>query len=110
MQLNIYNKKEIVKTYTADCTSISFGLMEDLAAAVDIDKFTSGTDGEIMGATMKFVLGSMGTVKEMLKEIFDGITDEEIRNATLPEICSVFADVVRYTIDEITTHIRSKNR
>lgn len=109
MKLDIYKNHEIVKTYTADTINITFGVMEDFAKAVDLDKLTSGSDREIMGAVIKFVMSSMDTVKDLLKEIFEGITDEDIRGAAVSDICGVFADVGRYTIDQLTKHIRSKN-
>jgi hypothetical protein len=106
MKLSVNNGE---KVYTADTADISFGIMEDVADAIDLDKLSEGTDTEIMSAALKFVVNSMDVVKRMLKEVFSGITDEEIRTAKMSEICAVFFDIGKYTIAELTRHIKEKN-
>lgn len=109
MKLDIYKGKEAIKRYEADVADISFAVMEDVANAVDLDSLQSSDDKAIMGAVIKFVMKSTGTVKELLKEIFDGITDEDIRGAHIVDICEVFVDVARYTISELTRRLTGKN-
>lgn len=109
MKLDIYKNREIVRTYTAETADITFGVMEDLANAMDLDGLNSGSNAEIMTAAAKLVFGSMETVKELLKQIFDGISDEEIRGARLTDICGVFAEAAQYTFTEISKRITRKN-
>lgn len=101
MKLNIYEKKQIVKTYEADTYDLMFGTIEDVAEAIDLDSIKTGTDMEILKMAGKLVLTSMDTIKDLLKDIFDGITDEEIRNTKTAEIASVLMEVVRYTMTQL---------
>lgn len=109
MKLNIYVKKQIVKTYEADAYDLMFGTLEDVAAAVKLDELKTGEDMEIISMVGKFVAGSMGTVKNLLKDIFEGLTDEEIKNTKVSEIVTVLMDVVKFAVAQIGSLPKSKN-
>jgi len=108
MILNIYDKKQIVKTYEADAYDLMFGVLEDVAAVVKLDELKEGSDAEIIKLIGGAVLASMDTVKDLLKDIFDGVTDDELRNTRISEIAAVLLDVVKYTIKKLGT-LKSKN-
>lgn len=101
MKLNIYEKKKIVKTYTAETYDLMFGTVEDIAEAVNLDELKTGSDMEVLTLVGNFVMHSMGTVKELLKDIFDGLTDEELKNVKVSEIIQVVIDVVMFTMQEL---------
>ena len=109
MKLNIYNHKQIVKTYTADTYDLMFGTIEDVAEAVDLDSLKTGTDVEIIRMVGNLVFKSMDTVKDLLKDIFEGITDEELKNTKVSEIAVVLVDVVKYTIAQLNKGNNGKN-
>lgn len=48
MKLNIYEKKQVVKTYEANSYDLMFGTVEDVANAINLDELKSGTDAEII--------------------------------------------------------------
>lgn len=102
MKLNIYGKKDgrkaVIKTYTAEAYELLWGTCEDVAGALDLDKLTTGSDTEIVKLAMNLVINSMGTVKALFLDIFDGLTEEELRSASVKEMAKVLVDVVRYTI------------
>ena len=101
MKLNIYNKKQIVKTYSVDAYDLMFGTVEDVAEAIDLDSLKTGSDVEIITMAGKLVLGSMDTVKNLLKDIFEGLTDEELKHTKVSEIAVVLVDVVKFTITQL---------
>lgn len=101
MKLNIYNGKEIVKTYETDAYDLMFGTLEDVANAIKLDEMKSGSDEEIIKMAFNLIASSLNTVIELLKDIFEGITDEDIRNSKVKEIAQVLFDVVRYTIEQL---------
>ena len=109
MKLNIYNKKEIIKTYTADKYDLEFGVLEDVANAVKIDELKTGSDAEILKITLELVMKSMDTVKDLMKDVFDGITDEELRHTRVSEIAAVVVDIVKLTLAELGKGFNSKN-
>ena len=108
MKLNIYNKKQVIKTYTADTYDLMFGTLEDVAEAVHLDDMKTGTDTELLTMTMNFVLHSMDTVKDLVKDIFEGITDEELRNTKVSELADVLLDVIKYTLSQMGK-LKTKN-
>lgn len=109
MKLNIYNKKEIVKTYEVDTYDLMFGVLEDVADAIKLDELKTGTDVEIIKMVGNLVITSMSTVKELLKDIFEGITDDELKNTKVSEIAAVLVDVVKFTLNQLSKGINSKN-
>lgn len=102
MKLNIYDHKEVIKTYEANEYELMFGTVEDMIDAAKLDKIESGTDAEIVMAATNLVTTSMDTVKDLLKDIFDGLTDDEIRHTRVSEIVNVIVDVIRYAISQIS--------
>ena len=109
LKLNIYEKKNIIKTYTAETYDLMFGICEDVAHAIDIDSLKTGSDTEILKAILKLAMTSMDTIKLLMKDIFDGLTDEEIRKAKIKEMAQVLVDVVKYTISQLNLGVNSKN-
>lgn len=109
MKLNIYDKKQIVKTYETNTYDLMFGTVEDVANAINLDSLKTGSDVEIITMVGKFVMSSMDTVKELLKDIFDGITDEELKKTRVSEIATVLVDVVKFTIAQLNLGGNGKN-
>ena len=109
MKLNIYKGRKIEKTYTADTYDLMFGTVEDVAEAVKLDELKTGTDVEIIKLIGNLVLSSMDTVKDLLKDIFEGITDEELKCTKVKEIAQVLLDVVKFTIKQLNLGNDGKN-
>lgn len=109
LKLNIYKKKEIVKTYTAETYNLLFGTVEDLLNVIDIDNIQAGNKAELLKAIAKVLASSMDIVKPLLKDVFDGLTDEELRNTSLKEIVDVLSNIVTYSINQITKGNNGKN-
>ncbi len=109
MKLNIYEKKEIIKTYEAQSYDLMFGTVEDVANALDIDNLRTGSDVEILQMIAKLVMSSMDKVKYLLMDIFEGLTEEEIKKTKVKEIANVLLDVVKFTIEQLNLGTSSKN-
>lgn len=95
LKLNIYEKKEIVKTYTAETFDLSYGTIEDLISAVDLDKIDNAVE------VGKMVVSILPQIKPILCEIFDGLTEAEIRKAHVKEIIPVFVEAFKYAFSEL---------
>lgn len=109
MKLSIYKKGQVEKTYTAETYDLMFGTVEDVADAVDLDSLKTGSDVEIIKMIGNLVLNSMDTVKNLLKDIFDGVTDDELKRTKVKEIASVLLEVVKFTIAQISLGNNGKN-
>ena len=109
LKLNIYEKRKIVKTYTAETYDLMFGTVEDLLNIIDIDNIQAGDKTELIKAVAKVLAHSMDIVKPLLKDVFDGLTDEELRNTSIKEIVDVLSNIVTYSINQITKGNSGKN-
>ena len=101
MKLNIYDKRQIVKTYEADSYDLMFGTLEDIADAVKLDEMKSGSNTEIMEMASRLVTQSLGTVRDLMKDIFEGITDDDLRHTKVADLARVIVDVIKYTIIQL---------
>ena len=102
MKLDIYDHKTVVKTYETDTYEIMFGTVEDLINAAKLDTIENGSDAEIVVAATNLVTTSMDTVKDLLKDIFEGITDEEIKHTRVSDIVNVMVEVILYAVGQIS--------
>ena len=97
--LNIYDPetKIIAKQYKAESVDIMFGTIEDLIEIIDIDKLSEDNDTELT----KIILMSIKKVKPLLKEVFTGLSDDELKNTKIKELIPLFIDIVKYMFTEI---------
>lgn len=109
MKLNIYEKKRVVKTYEANSYDLMFGTVEDVANAINLDELKSGTDAEIMKMVIKLISSSIGTIKQLMMDIFDGLTADELKKVKVSEMAHVIVEVVTFTIQQLNMGAGSKN-
>lgn len=106
LKLNIYskeNKNEIEKTYITDTVNIMFGTIEDIFEIVDIEKINNNEE------IVKMIIKGMKLLKPFLKNVFDGLTDDELRQTNIKELVVVFVEIFKYTFNEIMGMPNSKN-
>lgn len=109
MVLNIYEKRKIVKTFEADAYDLPFGVIEDVADVIRLDELKTGSDVEMIKLAGGVILKCKDTVKDLMKGIFDGITDEDLRHASTTEMAEVLVEVVKYTISQLSKGVTRKN-
>ena len=103
LKLNIYNGKNIEKTYVADEIDIMFGTVEDLLDVIDFDNLNDEKE------VVKVVIKTLNNLKPFLKQIFEGLRDDEIKRTKVKELVPLFVDIVKYTMDELKALV-SKNQ
>ena len=109
MKLNIYEKRQVVKTYEADDYDLPFGVVEDVADVINLDAIETGSNTELIKAAGNIVLKCKDTVKNLMKDIFEGITDEELKKTKVTEMAQVLIEVVKYTADQLSKGLNRKN-
>lgn len=111
LKLNIYNKRNIEKTYTAETYDIMFGTVEDLLNLIDLDKLNGKNDNDIefIQAAVDVVINGLGIIKPLLQDIFEGLTDDELRNTKVSEVASVLVTIIKFTISQISKGNTEKN-
>lgn len=92
MQLKLYTKD---KTYTADTLDVSFGVIEDIIDVLDFDSLDDIKQVSVA------VLKCSKQLKPFLKEVFEGVTDEELRTVKSSNIVQIFKDIYVYITQEI---------
>lgn len=114
MKLNIYENKKIIKTYETSTYYLKFGTIEDVAKAVDLDSLNGVKEGKqadiaIIQMVGKLIFSSIETVKDLLKDVFEGITDEELKNTNVNEIAETLIDIVKFTVKQLKLGNDGKN-
>lgn len=108
--LNIYEKKKVVKTYESDSYDLMFGTLEDFVNVID-ERLFSDEISEIDFAKLGLALvkSSFGHLKPLLFDVFDGLTEEELRKTKTSELVGVILSIAKYSILEIKGISTSKN-
>lgn len=109
LKLNIYNRKEIVKTYTAETYDLMFGTVEDLINVIDVENVNLDNDVSLIKMASKAVTGGMDIIKPLLKDIFNGLTDDELRQTRVNEIAVAIIQVIKFAITEMGKGVKGKN-
>ena len=102
MELNVYKNREIEKTYKAENYDLMFGTVEDIMTIFDIDALKTGSDVELINLVTKALPACLNIINPLLKDIFEGLTDEELKRVKLKEVAIVLVDVIKYTLTEIS--------
>lgn len=97
IKLNIYNGNEVVKVYTAETIDFSFGVIEDILDALDLENMKTGSKTELAGIIIK----CSKQLKPFLRDMFPGVTDEEIRNTHIQNLIEVFKGLYEYATKEL---------
>lgn len=109
LKLNIYNKKEVVKTYEAETYDLEFGTVEDLLSLIDFENLDLENNAELIKAAGKVCMSGLDVIKPLYKDIFEGLTDDELRHTHLSELASVLIDVIKFSIDQMMKGATGKN-
>ena len=107
--LNIYEKKQIVKTYEAKSYDLMFGTLEDFLKIIDEKMFAEDvTNIDFAKFGLSMIKQCIGEVKPLLLDVFDGLTEEELRHTKTSELIAVVYAIAKYSFAEING-IGSKN-
>lgn len=92
MKLNIYHGKTIVKTYETDNYDLTYGVIEDVIEVID------GKDLENKSDLINVAIDSFHLLRPLLKEVFDGLTDDELRTVKVRELIVVIVELIKASI------------
>lgn len=95
--LRVYNPetKEVAKTYTAETVDIMFGTIEDIIDVIDLDRLDDNS------VWLKVIAMSIKKLRPLLKEVFVGVTDEELKYTKINELVPLFVEVFKFMVAEI---------
>lgn len=103
--LNIYTEDNRVvdKQYKAEEVNILFGTIEDLIDLIDEDNLQDNME------LAKVIVKSMKKLKPILKQVFVGVTDEELRLTRTNELVPLFMQILKYMFTQVNSLGGSKN-
>ena len=101
MKLNIWkSQNEVEKTYKVDKYDIFYGTVEDVLKVIE-EAGDGATEEQLVMAVVK----NRDLFNRFLKDIFDGLTDEELRRTKVKEIAPLLFELFDYA----RTSLASKN-
>ena len=103
LTLNIYDRREVVKTYTADTYDVMFGTIEDFINVIDFDSIKKGTEDELIKVVAQALPKVISLIKPLLRDIFPDLTDEEIKKCKVSEIARVIVNLVVFTLQQVAS-------
>lgn len=92
MKLNIYHGKTIVKTYETDNYDLTYGVIEDVIEIID------GKDFENKNDLINIAIDSFHLLRPLLKQVFDGLTDDELRTVKVSELIVVIVELIKASV------------
>lgn len=102
LKLNIYKtKKEVEKTYIAQDFDIMFGVLEDLLNALDLEALIGDDRDTMIVAVSRLIAARKEVIYPLLKDTFEGLTDDEIRRTKLTELAAVVISLAKYAIAQV---------
>ena len=107
MKINIYNRKNIVKTYEASEYDVELGVLEDLMSVINIENLQSLSEEDMLSAVRNLMMTGRDSAYEILHTIFDDITDEEIRHTHVDEIATLLMETLKAGMKAMTKGITS---
>lgn len=108
--LNIYKKKQIEKTYKTDAYDLMFGTLEDFLDIIDLEKLSGGgSDIDFIGAVANVVTQGVSQLKPLLFDVFDGLTEEELKRTKAKDVINVIIQIAMYSFTEIKGISNQKN-
>ena len=105
LKLNIYEAEDhekIEKTYTSEQVDIMFGVAEDFLAIIDFEHMKDRREAAVN------ILKAFGSLKPLLKDIFHGVTDDELKRTKLKEVLPLWVDVFEALMVDMEP-LQSKN-
>lgn len=108
MKLNIYKGREIEKTYNAENYDLMFGIVEDIMQIFNVESLQSNDDRELIKLVTESLPRLINVIKPMLKDIFYGLTDEELRRVKAVEVAEVVVEIIKYSFEQIANSFGTK--
>lgn len=104
--LNIWkNQKEIEKTYIIDSFDIMWGTIEDLIEVIDFNEFANQLTSDGMSNTALInmaasaLTNSRDLINNTLKDVFVGLTDDELKRVKLKELINVALQLITGSVN-----------
>ena len=95
LELNIYQRNELKKTYTAEGYFLTVGTMEDVLGVLDFDKMEDEKE------VAKMIVKACTRLQPRVYDIFPDLTDEDDRLIRISDLVPLCVQVCRDIIGAV---------
>lgn len=106
ISVNVYDKHDkskVEKTYTVDGYDLMFGTVEEFVNVIDVDKLDDNKE------IMRMIIEGYSKLKPLLKDIFPGISDDELDRTKVTDLVRVIVDTGTAVVESFS-FLKSGNR
>lgn len=114
MELNIYKYGKVIKTYEAETFVLTTGTCADLINVAEesnlVEIIMSGDKDEVnLGVQgLQALYKAFPKITPLLTDIFEGLTEEEVRKTDILEVGQLVVDIFTYAINNLFTISKAK--
>lgn len=104
LKLNIYEGKEIVKTYVSQDFELMTGTCEDILRIIDTQKvieLAEKSTGELGSYLLKKAILQYDDFRPLIMKAFAGVTEEEYRNTRMAEVGVIIVSIIMYSVQQV---------
>ena len=96
MELNIYKRGKVEKTYTTENHRVLFGTIKKLTKITDSITIDAIDDANFYNAILTIIPEATEAVEDVLYELFPELTEEEITKTSLEEIALIIFELIKF--------------
>lgn len=96
--LNVYeadDKNKVEKTYKTEGYDLMLGTVEEFMRIIDVDKLGDSVE------VAKMIVKGYGQIKPLLRDVFPGITDEELNRVKVTELAQTIMQIGMAVADSL---------
>lgn len=116
LRLNIYTDKKckvIEKTLTANDFELSTGVCEDVLRLIKVDQIDdlAALSEESQAALLlDIITANFDQFKDLLKNVFDDLTDDALSRTKLSDMMSVVAKIIKFSFATLFSAFKTDKR
>ena len=96
--LNVYeadDKNKVKKTYKTEGYDLMLGTVEEFMRIIDVEKLGDSVE------VAKMIVKGYGQIKPLLRDVFPGITDEELNRVKVTELAQTIMQIGMAVADSL---------
>ena len=98
-KLDVYDGREVVRTFVADERDVTVGICEDVLRMVDVERLPMmGADPAAAEAVTASFIRAFMQFREVAKRLFPDMTDEDYRRCLPADVGAVMMGLVTYSL------------
>lgn len=101
LTLAVYRGADVEKTYEADETAVTVGVVQDVFRMVEVDKLAYMDDPKVANEVTASLLRAFMDFLPVAKRLFPGLTDEEFGRCLPRDVGRIMLGVVTFAVGEL---------